>query len=472
MAEPTQQIQTPILTKTDTLTEYQEYFDNIATFDKMLAAKYLGDIIIRLLERQPDFKSNHPDLHRSWTNLLWKSCWIALPVLKQERILELFHGHYRHMLDIPDFDLWTKLRAYLLSLMTLEERTEFKNAVIDSLRDNNEILTKEGVTKDGKELSGTLKNWLTDTIIKLGTDRIGTVELSEYLVNSENTKSLTEQSRKQLSNLLKLVEKLKIPSDEALGYEADMAVDDVDIVGTIREGRLEQYGDEAKEARKTLVSLNRKLNTVAGEEASPQPPPAPISTPKPSSAPASASAQLVKPAVTVRSDQINHLQPKDLVKIYTQNSEEQRAVSEEEKRILGQISSGEVNASRELQTAMQEHNRPRVIAWLVVLAKTGDFFTLVKADSIFIEHLKQKFGEAAISQFERQAEDPIFYSLWLQRMLRDRLQMLESDSARIGTKLANVLGRRYLKVSYIDSVSGSFKWVPIKKDKDRLTLVS
>jgi hypothetical protein len=122
--------------------------------------------------------------------------------------------------------------------------------------------------------------------------------------------------------------------------------------------------------------------------------------------------------------------------------------------------------------AIAQSDRARVVALLVVLAKTQDLFTLIETDDGYRDWLRGQYGTAIEDQFIKQPDDPLFYSLWLQQLLEERLQMAASDSAKISTLLANIIGRRYLKAAYLDTGTSRFVWAPIQKLKDRLVFTN
>ncbi len=452
----------PDLKNPETLKQFQTDYDQIVVNNLETEAFEYANVIQRMIGLSSNLNTSSPKLYNEYLKLIEKLHWYGFPVMTNDRIFKIFREKFMVTYELKDFDLWEKLERKLVTILVLEERNKFKKEVFQALRENEEILTKETITKDGNEIPGQIKNWLLDAQINLGTQPVPSIQLSDYIVSSQNTKNISQDSRDKLLKLLTFVEKLKTPSDTLAGYESTIPVDDVDVKGAIRDGVLDQFDDEEyRGLKKELDSIN---NNLSGNTETPG-----VSEPDPSFEP---DVQKKTDVPVLEETKVKHLQAKDLIRIYSQNAKEQRAIYEEEKNILQEVGRGSLDVKKELDGAIKQKNRSRLIAFLVVLAKTKDLLSVIQGDNAFKQWLSDKYGSEATEQFTKMPTDPVFYSLWLQYILKEKIAMLESDSARVGTKLANLMGRKYLKVAYIDSVSGSFKWVPVKKGKDRLILAS
>ena len=458
MVDATPNNQAKAFESPETLARFQDSFSVCAKYDMGEQAFELAEVIARNLAARPELPTSDAAVYKEYETLQWKLRWIALPWYREPLIIPLFQDHYILTWQIPDFNLIEKLKHKLVTFVRLEDRNALRKEILEAIRNNTEVLTHESVTKDGKEQAGTVKNWALDEVIALGTQQITSIRLSEYLVNSQNTKALGKESRERLRSFFEFLEYLKTPSDSPAGFESAVPVDDPAATGTIRGGVLEKYSEKEREEQKRM---EKWYDIVEKYDAD-------YNRSKAGAAPATVGARTAAEQTNAKP---SHLGVENLLKIYSQNPDEQKAIYEEEKNILKRVGREQLNIRPEFEEAIRGNNRNRVIAFLHVLAKTQDLAMVMKTDSVFRDYLKEKYGPESLTQFDAQPTDPVFYSLWLQYLLKQRLQMLESDSARIGTKLANLLGRKYLKVAYIDSVTGSFKWVPVKKEKNRLMLV-
>lgn len=459
MLIPKSEMNQPSLRNQNTLTTFQEAFREYAVYDLGEESFILAETIARLIQEDPGLETSGPELYKQYTELLWKLRWLALPWYREPVIIPLFQNYYTLVFEISDFNLRDKLKHKLVSLVRLEDRNALRKEILEAMQKNQEVLTRETITKDGKEQAGTIKNWVLDEVINLGLNQINAVQLSEYLVNSKNTKALSKESRERLRQLFEFIEFLKTPSDSPAGFESIVPVDDPEAAGTIKSGILEKFGEKEREEMKKLEQWDKIVQEYDRQYSERNEGVAPVA------------GETIKFAKQPRV-QPSHLGIDNILKIYSQNPDEQKAIYEEEKKILSRIGQGQVSVRPELEEAIRNRNRNQVIAFLIVLAKTQDLAAVMKTDSFFRDTLKEKYGPESLSQFDANPGEPIFTSLWLQHLLKNRLQMLESDSARVGTKLANLLGRKYLRIAYVDSVTGQFRWVPVKKEKDRLVLVT
>ncbi|MFA6197960.1 MAG: hypothetical protein WC734_02255 [Patescibacteria group bacterium] len=436
----------PQLSNVATLEEMRRDFEIVAAQDLSVEALGYANLIKRLAELQPEITSN--PMGHDYEDLYYKFRWLGLEQHEPTQIIELFQKHFALTYEIPEYVVWEKLRRRLVSLLSIEARTKLKADILSALRQNEESITDEGVIKDGVGQKGTVKNWLMDLQIALGTQPIDPIKLSDYLVSGNNTRSLSGVSRERINALIQLVEKLKLPSDTIEGYEAAVPYDNEGEVGEILGGQLVSTGKEHAKLSQELSQIDRILKGVV---------PA-VSTPVPTTAPIATTEK--KPPTKIGSQQV--------VELYEQNPAMRQAIADAEQKILSAIGGGKFDVRVEMGTAIAQADRARVIAMLIVLAKTQDLFTLIETDGGFRDWLRGQYGPEAENQFTKQPADPLFYSLWLQQLLEERLQMAASDAAKVGTLIANLVGRRYLKAAYLETSTGRFVWAPIRKQKDRL----
>ncbi|MBU0706919.1 hypothetical protein KKG41_00930, partial [Patescibacteria group bacterium] len=315
------------LYKSETLERFQDNLVECATYNMTQESHQMSLIIRGLLEQSPNLQTDQPELYQKYWELYWQFCWIALNYFSDERVIAMFQKHYLVSADIPFIDIWDKVKFISLNHILIEDRNRFKESIIKALRKNQEVLTKETVTKDGKENPGTVGHWIMDSTIELGLKSVEAVKLAEYLVNSTNTKSLSKESRDRIRKLIDLIEHLKIPSDTLEGYEPIIAIDDDRSVGAIRAGVWEQYDDSLKKIRQSIADTMDSLNLgPASGSVTPAKAKEPIQ--RRTATQTLKKEPAVLPDITLK--EVKHLQTKDLINIYTQNKEEQTAIYEEE----------------------------------------------------------------------------------------------------------------------------------------------
>lgn len=444
---PTQPIASlPDLRELSTLELFSSDLKQVAEGENEEQAYEYAELIRDLLERQPEVERDFAVLFQQYEGVRAQFRWLALSHYEPVEIIGLFGHHFVESYEVPYLNVWSKLRTKLLSLASVENRNALKQQVLAALRENDQQLTKETVTKDGLEKHGSVQNWLMDSLVALGSQPIETIALSEYLVNSPNTKSLSEESRRRVSQLLELVEKLKRPSDTPEGYEGEIPVDDPERLGIIVDGEYQKRRTEYDTAREQLAAVRRVLSETPTTAVAPS---AVTPAPRPAQSP------------VVGSSTSPH-QPMSALSI------DQSAVFTEEQRLLKKMAKDQLMALPELTSAIREKNIVSVVALLIVLAKTQELLQVIVMDSEFRAWLIQSHGPEADQQFSQQPTDPIFFSLWLQYVLRERLGQADADSAHLAAQLANLLGRRYLRAAYLDQPTGQYTWAGIVKEQRRL----
>ena len=419
-------------------------------------AKELEATLTKIYEHS----NTNPESYREVEQITYELKWSVLYLYSETAILALFQNHLVDMLGNSNVDIMARLKTFLVGYVDMDERDAFKHKIIHALETSQEELTEEGVKKDGKIGIGTVANWLLDYRVALGTQAVSAADLANYLVGSENAKSLSSESRERLKSLLEINERLKLSSATPEGHESPIVIDSEDNKGVIIDGLFYKssnidYANALRSAREILAKVNNQAN----------PAPSAAIKSEPESSPVAFVPPAPKPKVDEKHAPINNRQA---VELYEQNPEMRQAISEAENKILSTIGEGQFDVRVEMGTAIAQEDRARVIALLIVLAKTQDLFTLIESDNGFIDWLKDQYGPVGVAQFKKQPDDPLFYSLWLQQLLEERLKMSAGDAAKAATLLANLVGRRYLKAAYLDTSTGKFAWAPIKQQKDRL----
>ena len=91
--------------------------------------------------------------------------WSALPVLKDDEVVDLFKNHFEAQYNLPGayYDLWDKLRAKLINIPFYTDRDNLRSRVKKTLLGSEGVVTSHGpFDLSGKEIRPTVKNWLID----------------------------------------------------------------------------------------------------------------------------------------------------------------------------------------------------------------------------------------------------------------------------------------------------------------------
>ena len=105
----------------------------------------------------------------------------------------------------------------VLAVLVFEDK---QKQLLNALYENKEIITDKEFIRDDKALKPTVENWLKDFFKKKGSSMFNNVALSDYIINSENTKKLDSRERTTLRNLLALYRNVKF-FPESMGDTPD-----------------------------------------------------------------------------------------------------------------------------------------------------------------------------------------------------------------------------------------------------------
>ena len=149
---------------------------------------------------------------------------MQLPDEKDERefYIRMFREDLLSLLkDDPSMqDAFNTRLFYLFN----EDLNNFQRELVIALSANNEKLTSKQIVLDGKTVSPSVKNWLDDFVNKYGAEMFDNVTLSSYITDSENTRSLSDAERMQLTQVLLLYRNVaffpeSMPNDTGEGWE-------------------------------------------------------------------------------------------------------------------------------------------------------------------------------------------------------------------------------------------------------------
>ncbi len=191
----------------------KHYADEAILFGDSEAAYRLVRILPGYMAKTP---VESPEFKLAYEEMVLKMKFIALDRLKTEEIAELLQNNFSVLFELGDlfelgiYNLWAKVRAKLVAEPIYTGRDEMRKKIREAILASEQILTKEGLTLGGVKVKGTVKNWLADYNHAVGSGKIETLQLVQYVTNSPNTKSLSAESKKRLDYLLKFYEKIKL----------------------------------------------------------------------------------------------------------------------------------------------------------------------------------------------------------------------------------------------------------------------
>ncbi len=393
--------------------------DRAVNFDLAREAKILADFLEKNLSASTIAA---PEDELIYQELLAKVKFIALPTLDADKIVNLLQENFTLIFEMSDYDLWKKIKTKLIATAKFEERDILKKKIGAALAANEQSLTSDGIVLGSTEVRGTVKNWLTDARQTLGSGKTEIVQLSQYLINSPNTKKLSEEDRHKVDYLLKFYEKTKTSSTELGGME-EITIFEVDgALDVFEEGKTERTRKEIKDK----VVEFQSAQTTTG----------------------------IQDEIQAR---------------YRGDEAEEKKISAEIKKIQKVAGGDFKKISDELFRTISGSDRPadktQIVVILKVLSEAGQIENLL-ADKRFGDMLaaylkKNKPTEA--SGFKINPRSPQYISALLQYFLKDIAGMGEDDSGRIGMQILNVLAKKggknkYQGLVYFDLEKKEFRW--------------
>lgn len=390
-------------------------------FDLLESARQIAHSLPDFLAATP---VERPEAQSDYQNILARVKFIALPVLRDQEVVELLQNNYSLILEMPEYDLWEKIKIKLMSLPQFEARDALKQKIRDALLLCNQDLTNEKINLGENEIRGTVKNWLTDYHQTLGTGKIETIKLSQYLIGGANTKKLSAPSRARLDNLLKFYEKLKYSSLELDGIEETTVFNTEGEIDVYEGNRVERVGRETKDLLKQLETME----SVAGVEADIE--------------------------AKYRGDEATAKKVESEIKKLKKTS------GKNFKKLAEDLFSAAVPGEGEAP------DRIKVEVILKILAENGQLGTIFeekKFNDLMVTHLRDSGKTTELGGFKVNPRAAQYLGLFLQHLLKDVVKFSEDDSGRIGMQVFDILGKsgeaeKYQGLVFFDMETREFKW--------------
>ncbi|PIS42438.1 MAG: hypothetical protein COT24_03640 [Candidatus Kerfeldbacteria bacterium CG08_land_8_20_14_0_20_40_16] len=447
MADKDLKNQLPQLEDPKTLEHYQDYFRLIQTNNLFRDAKDLADVILALFGQNPDFSEKNPEMFQRYQNILIRCRWIALSLLKDSEVPEMFENYFLEGLAMmPDINLWEELKAKLIGVLVFEERDKLKKEVRKALERNNQLITEIPLETETEKRDPTVGNWILDFTANLGDNMFDRVKESQYFINGRNTKQLSNKEKDTLRILLDIYRRCGLSSLEIVGVEEGIPVDEEDRKGIIREGQFEEI--KPSEYEKILNEIQKLMQQNLG----------------------------IPPAAMTQKEV--DVQRQKLIQEFLGPEQERELLHKEESNLEKAAASDLAPLKGIFLAALNQKDKYKAIAVLRILAQKGKLLEELKQDEkingLFKNFLKEQYQTEILADFQRQGFIAPYFSLFLQRVLKNQLGMSDSDSARIGIQLENILIEKGITQAqgmvYGDLVTGQYVWQEVKDEGVRLSL--
>ncbi len=189
-----------------------EFYNTVAFFDQVKRAFGLLRNLQVFLKTHPEFPKEQPELFAEYEKIMTHAAFVAIPMLREQEIIDLFHDHFKEAFDI-NIDFKDKLIGKLVVIIMYEDRDVFRENVEKALLNNESALVDTPVvnTQTGEQLRR-VNQFLRDYVRVLGVDLVNKLKVNEFLVKSYNINQLSEDVQMKLRTLFDFFNFLKYSS--------------------------------------------------------------------------------------------------------------------------------------------------------------------------------------------------------------------------------------------------------------------
>jgi len=215
---------------------------------------------IKIIIEKFNFQKNNCELINLYNKLIVKLDWLSLNFSSDKQIFKLFNNNFQEALDMKYFNLWEKLRSFLLGVGILEDRDRIKLGIKNILNRNKALLTSKKLRNN---LSPTVENWIKIYISNVGNGLTNSVKLIQFYLKNEDYKNLSEEEKRRVINYFKFYERLKYSSSSVEGIEITVPIKTLNFNGWIMDGQLvkKEKFDSKIERISKAVKLVRERNS-------------------------------------------------------------------------------------------------------------------------------------------------------------------------------------------------------------------
>ena len=234
--------------------EIKNYFlKNVVKFEYVEEAFALFKNYQEFLATNPDFSNTDPDLFKMYSELMVLAKFVAIPMLGDEEIINLFKDHAVEVINIPDrLSLWKKLRAKLVAVGELSDRDVLKEKIKEALEQNNQNFLVDSIKIGGELLPASVSNWLKNVNVEVGRQKADPFKFNEYIVSNINTAKLSNEQREKLRELIQFYYRLQLSSLSFEGLEDTHIINDGGKRWIFNDGTVEQITDKDYEEMKQI----------------------------------------------------------------------------------------------------------------------------------------------------------------------------------------------------------------------------
>lgn len=154
-------------------------------------AYFLQEKLETLLS-QSDLQKFNPELYKNYYDLLIALKWVALPLLPEEKVLNVLSHNFLAVLDNEDINIQERMEAKMFTLGLLP-RNQFRQKMQKALQENNENIGKH-----------TIGEWIIGYIKMFSPENRSDLSPSEYIMKNPEARMLSEAEKNKLKKTLKI----------------------------------------------------------------------------------------------------------------------------------------------------------------------------------------------------------------------------------------------------------------------------
>ncbi len=405
-----------------TANELKELVQEFCETNNVDEAKDLLIILHKLYDKESGFAKEYHDLDQLYQKMMVKLKFLALHTLPVQEISKLIRHHLLVAIGC-EIDMFDRIDLLAILYRDRQLGDEIRKNMVSAMVDNTERIGQSPIQREGGEQEPPyIKNWLKDFARYFPSDRrLGNLEKVEYLNNSTNARTLQDEQKEQLRQVMNIYTYLRFPPTE--------------------QETVEETGHGKTEPVKTTV-----LKT----------PPTPVTASKVQDADVPSLPELMpieKLKNEYRAFQINKeriLQEEDAVSVQTKGDQEA--------------------IKKRLAQAAREGKKYTAAACLKLLARQGALITALRDNKAWFEAVSQyiidryssQLGLAevrkAVASLKNDPTKPSAISEFLQYLLKEKLKYGEHESALMAIDIAHQLPEAYQNMAYGNSETGQFEW--------------
>ncbi|MFH0828897.1 MAG: hypothetical protein V1907_01825 [Candidatus Kerfeldbacteria bacterium] len=439
---------------------FQRYIIHLMTGGDAQQAYQLVRGLDRLLKKQPEIMQRISEYSRGYGDIMNIAKGLALSMLTNDEIMEYLRKGIIVSLRNPDVSLLDAISTAVDRQYYVEDMDDFKQKLTHALFENHERLTLQSLQTGHGTVPPTVHDWLQ--VAQQYAGDIGR-PLAYAVQDDDNFKQLQQGEQEIVLKLMGVYDLLSVPSSAPEGFDINLTV-----VGT--DGK--RYVIEGGDVRPAVDPVTEKLyEQFTGTKTGAQ-------------APSTASAQTVAaPSIAP----VKALVP-DAVKGYRElvkkvgddhrDEDESRYSAQEE--LIKESRNDISHVISKLANGLAVGDRDAIIVSLFVLTRFGvldaamkDVRIRLEFDGEFIAALAKQSNiseDTAISLADHNTNAPTTVAAFLYWALDKAMAGDETESARIGNQIGNqiaALGKpEYVRMTYFDIKTNSFRWTPIALKKD------